>query len=310
VSLSRRRFAGGRLAASCLFAVAAAGVSAQSAGPLSLATVLERAGAYLADYEPRLMGIVAEETYEQHTEKLALSGLDGAARGGRRRVLKSDYLLVKTAAEGWLPFRDVFEVDGRPVRDRADRLVELFIKPDESGFTRAQRIMAESARYNLGRVRRTINTPVLAILFVEPGVAGRFQFDHRGDEPLDGRQVWRIGFQEISRPTLVRTSGRRDLPMMGQLWIAPEDGAILKTMIRAVGAEVSADVSVSFIREATLGILVPGRMDERYSSTRDPDVTIGVATYSRFRRFQVTTGEEMRKPAEEAAQPIRKPPVR
>jgi hypothetical protein len=256
------------------------------------------------------MGVVAEETYEQHTEKLALSGLDGAARGGRRRVLKSDYLLVKTAAEGWLPFRDVFEVDGRPVRDRADRLVDLFIKPDASGFSRAQRIMAESARYNLGRVRRTINTPVLAILFVEPGVAARFQFDHRGDETLDGRLVWRIGFQEIATPTLVRTSGRRDLPMVGQLWIAPDDGAILKTMIRGVGADVSAEVSVAFTRDATLGFLVPGRMDERYSSARDPDVTIGAATYSRFRRFQVTTGEEMRNPAEPAAPPIRKPPVR
>jgi hypothetical protein len=300
-----------RLAAAlALASAAAAPLSGQPADPPpTLATVLDRAGAYLADYEPKLMGIVSEELYEQHTEKLALSGLDGAARGGRRRVLKSDYLLVKTTAEGWLPFRDVFEVDGRSVRDRDDRLVDLFVKSDASGFSQAQRIMAESARYNLGRVRRTINTPVLAMLFVEPGIAARFQFDHRGEESIDGRRAWRLGFQEVARPTLVKTSGRRDLPLTGQLWIAPDTGAILKTMIRAVDPDVSAEVSVSFAASPELDFLVPMRMDERYSSSRDPDVTIGIATYSRFRRFQVTTGEELRKP-DQPARPKPPPPAR
>jgi hypothetical protein len=195
------------------------------------------------------------------------------------------------------------------VRDRDDRLVDLFVKSDASGFSQAQRIMAESARYNLGRVRRTINTPVLAMLFVEPGIAARFQFDHRGEESIDGRRAWRLGFQEVARPTLVKTSGRRDLPLTGQLWIAPDTGAILKTMIRAVDPDVSAEVSVSFAASPELDFLVPMRMDERYSSSRDPDVTIGIATYSRFRRFQVTTGEELRKP-DQPARPKPPPPAR
>ena len=42
------------------------------------------------------------------------------------------------------------------------------------------------------------------------------------------------------------------------------------------------------------GSWVPARMEERYRRGRDPTEVRGVATYSRFRRFQVNTSEETR----------------
>ena len=51
-------------------------------------------------------------------------------RPRRRCRLRSDLLLVKTEAdEGWVSFRDVYDVDGAPVRDRDDRLKKLFLEP-------------------------------------------------------------------------------------------------------------------------------------------------------------------------------------
>jgi hypothetical protein len=44
-------------------------------------------------------------------------------------VLLSDFLLVTGEASDWHQFRDVREVDGRPVPDRDRRLTELFLQP-------------------------------------------------------------------------------------------------------------------------------------------------------------------------------------
>ena len=40
----------------------------------------------------------------------------------------------------------------------------------------AKRIAAESSRYNVGVLRRTINVPVMSLVFLEPDVQPRFRF--------------------------------------------------------------------------------------------------------------------------------------
>ena len=99
--------------------LAAGVISAQDDGP-SLEVVLERAGKYVAEYQKGLRGIVAEEEYFQnYTTSRGSPGARGRTmREGRQ--LRSDLLLVKLGeAERWMQFRDVFEVDKKPVRDRA-----------------------------------------------------------------------------------------------------------------------------------------------------------------------------------------------
>ena len=76
------------------------------------------------------------------------------------RELLSDFLLVKLPGRRLsIPFRDVLEVDGREVGDREARLTRLFLQPAPDALTRAREIAAESARYNIGRVVRTVNLP-------------------------------------------------------------------------------------------------------------------------------------------------------
>ncbi|MFP5379409.1 MAG: serine/threonine-protein kinase, partial [Vicinamibacteria bacterium] len=144
-------------------AAVAAAVAATGAQETSLADVLARAGQYVTGYERRFAVLVAEERYVQEIHKPVMAPIDrgnlsrnnpgGGSFGGgggvsQRRTLVSDYLLVQLEmGAGWMPFRDVFSVDGKPVRDREDRLTDLFIKPHtDAAFDQAARIVADVGR--------------------------------------------------------------------------------------------------------------------------------------------------------------------
>ena len=112
-----------------------------SAQTVSLDTLLARAGRYVGEFIARFSTVVAEERYVQDT----LGSLSSFALGGRgtpiqsqpsrHRELKSDFLLVKSDdAIGWLPFRDVFEVDGTAIRDREQRLAKLFLQSSSTAI--------------------------------------------------------------------------------------------------------------------------------------------------------------------------------
>jgi len=108
-----------------VFAVAillASMFTARAASGPTVTEVLARVGDYVVRYETELSGIVAEEHYSQIGDISDRPQLT-------RRELKSDLLLVRAEGvdgEGFVQFRDVFEVDGEAVRDRSERLVKLY----------------------------------------------------------------------------------------------------------------------------------------------------------------------------------------
>src|SRR5258706_2798324 len=146
----------------------------------SLAVVLQRAGAYVTEFQQRLSGIVAEEHYVQevngfnkrgrtegctsHPDPAGLS-CGSIMAAPIRTGLKSDLLLVRVpGATRWAEFRDVFEADGIAVRDREERLTQLFLGQDPvSAREQLGRILDASARFNIGDVERYINTPMFAL---------------------------------------------------------------------------------------------------------------------------------------------------
>src|SRR5260370_1392492 len=92
--------------------------------PPPLPDVLHRAPVSVAERQRQLSGIVAEEQYLQDVRSPRRWGKIGGpgVPPGRHRELKADLLLVKPIGSNrWMQFRDVFEVDGRPVRDRSER---------------------------------------------------------------------------------------------------------------------------------------------------------------------------------------------
>ena len=190
--------------------------------PADVSVLVERASGYVESFQREFGSVVAEERNEQKLRRAPNPTTTAVQqRGGTGPVettLVSDFLLVEVKGEGWLPFRDVFERDGKPVRDREER---------------------HRHRFEFKLAKRDASRPAVE-----------------------------IEFRETARPTFVAITGGRDLPVRGRFWIDETDGTVLRPLCAcAHGGAVSPAAR--------------------------PDGVHGVATYSRFRRFQVSTSEEL-----------------
>jgi hypothetical protein len=244
----------------------------QPAAP-SLKDVLARAADYVASYHESMAVVVAEERYVQ---TLTTKG----EASPTQRTLLSDFAIVGgEGAQPWMAFRDVLEVDGHAVRDRDGRMERLFSRGADIDLALA--INRESARYNLGTIVRTINTPTMSLDFLLRGQQSRFRFRRRDRSALsDG--TWEIAFDERDRPTIVKTPLGRDVASRGSFAIDPADGHVVGSTLTLM--DMRATIVVEYAMEPRLGIWVPAKMTETY---RMPDETLAaVASYSKYRRFE------------------------
>jgi len=276
-----------RVAACALALAAPPALRAQSA----VSALIDRASAYVDEFQRRFGSMVTEERYEQSVQEPTSLGPRSARPQLERVVLVSDFLLVQVPGEGWTPFRDVFERNGQKVRDREERLAKLFLSgSSRSAFDQARQIMREGSRYNIGTVERTINIPTLPLAFLTPAHRGRFTFEIEKRDEADGTVV---EFREVRTPTYIATTGGRDLPVSGRFWLDETSGAIRRSELDAVDTSVEAHIKVTYRLDDGLQLWVPVRMEERYRNRVSPAEVRGVATYSRFRKFQVNTSEEI-----------------
>ncbi len=282
----KRRLLLGVLAAT----LAGAGVPAQQPSD-STAALVERTGKYVEEYERTFAAVVSEEFQRQ-----TLIRADGRVRSTRE--LRSDFLLVKTGPDWAHVFRDVIEVDGRPVRNREDRLRRLFIEKPRSALQQARDIAKESARYNIGGIQRNVNTPVMPLQFLDKANQQRFEFKHVARptpvfsdvsaQPASDAgvfrvttEMWTIEYRERGRNTIIRRPNGARLPVRGRFWIDPSTGAVLISEMVADGGGVTATVTVSYQSEPLMGFLVPVEMRESY--VRRGERISGHAVYERFR---------------------------
>ena len=278
---------------------ATAVISAQEPSP-TLDLVLERANRYVSEYQKGLRGIVAEEEYYQNfTTTRGSPGARGrATREGR--LLRSDLLLVKLGAEErWMQFRDVFEVDRKPVRDRDQRLYKLFVDAKPDAQAQAEAIQLESSRYNLGPVTRTINVPMLGLYFFDRNFIVGVQYAlakpgnvKRFSDLAKPESISLVEFKETTRETAVRGERGRDVPSHGKAYIDHTTGRILMTEMTAQDTSLTATIYVTYKAEPGLPVLVPQEMREIYTMPRSDTRIDGRAKYGRFRQFQVTTTEK------------------
>ena len=283
----------GRLLLALIGAVTLFAVSARAQNPTpppELSVLLERSAGYIDLFVQRFSGVVAEERYVQELPP------QNAAVQLRmlRRELRSDFLLVKSAdSVEWAPFRDVFEVDGREVRDRSDRLTRLFLDPSVTGSSAMQQaaeIAAEGTRFNIGNLRRTVNNPMVALALFQPALRSRFHYSLGNRDRIDGTSVWTVEFRETVRPTLVRGPANSDVPAQGRYWIDADTGRVIRTEMTLIDPTVTARVTTTFEMDERLGIAVPVEMDENYRLVNGSRV-LGRARYSSFRQFAVTATE-------------------
>lgn len=254
---------------------------------LSLKDVTQRVGAYVDAYGDRASIVVSTETYNQHVESS-----DNALQ---TRKLVSDFALVYAdAIHGWLGFRDVIEADGHRIADREDRLARVLMG-SEGRFDEARRLSDESARFNLGNIQRNFNVPTTGLFFFTSENLDRFKFAARRVAD-DG--TWEIDFRETSKPTLIRTPDGEPVASTGTIWVRPEDGVVVRTVLEVdvlmrrwnPPQHGKGRIDVRYSRVDSVGTWLPASMDESFEATRKDswDKETGHADYTNYRTFQTT----------------------
>ena len=291
-----RKFAGlaalfGWLASVCLVSAAASGVQPE----VPIDELLNRASSYVAEYERGFSTIVSEERYVQ---RLSGSGVR------ETRHLRSDLILMSAGESGWIIFRDVYDVDGHAVRDRDDRVLKLLLNPPPDAYAQAMRVAEEGARFNIGPMQRTINTPTVALMFLRRELLPRSEFRIIGRASERGVAAVLLRFQERGLPRIVNTSD--GAAARGRFWVDPATGRVLKSELELDSAGMHAFIVVTYEPQAKLDLWVPASMVERYrmetpsgsiaardlrdgaSTSSVSTLTVeGTATYGNFRRFSV-----------------------
>ena len=254
-------------------------------GP-SLKDVMRRVAAYVQAYGDQASIVVATEHYQQTLSTPVQTAV-------QERAIVADFAIVRAEAHHvWLGFRDVYEVDGYRIPERADRLVDV-LTGAQGTFEEAQRINDESARYNIGSIERNFNVPTTALFFFTAENLDRFKFSVR-----DRGSLWEIAYRETDRPTLIRTTEGKSIPATGTVWVDPSSGTVARTRLTLKDfisdPESSrgghAELDVTYRRVDALDMWLPATMTESYVADVRPGWTevTGRAEYSNYRRFQTS----------------------
>ncbi len=252
----------------------------------ALDDVLARAGAYSLQLGRDLTAVVADEEYLQELAASATSEPFEARR------LESEIAFVVLEDRHWMTFRMVKRVDGKDVGGDPAWLEQLFRLGPQSARDRARSIAAESARYNLGDLRREVNSPSLVQQFLLPANQTRFRFSKKREEQAGSERLWVIEYKEQSRGTIIRTPSQDPVPARGMIWIDPSAGHLVRATLE-LEKPVPTEIEFSWRVDPKMGVWVPAEMRERYrpkpavtQGNRGPHEIRGLARYANYRRFE------------------------
>lgn len=294
---------------SCALALLPCAIGQATVAEPSLVDLLRGAGEYVLGYEDAFRVVVAEEVYVQRLR---------ASPGGPVQYIRrlcSDVAFVRapgTPLPWWL-LRDVYDVDGRAIRDRQARLEKVLIANPATGLERARAIADEGARFNVGRSVRNFNVPTLVLAFLHPSLQPRFSFEWKDRTTIEGRSFVEIAFRELHAPTVIRgPEAHPQVLAAGRVWIhAGTDGTVGRTELvldlPGDAVRTRATLTTEYRPNPALGLWVPVEMRDRLQSelvgTRGRSGSVelveGLAAYSSFRKAGVSTQEEFRVPEPE-----------
>lgn len=283
---------GGRLGVAVLFVLATSASLPARQDP-DPQVVRVRMHAYLEDYEKELSTLVAEERLQQWPLRGA-GATTGAVLSGRRdltriRSLVSDVAFVPLPGNvGWLGYRDVVQIGGRPVRRIGPSLVDLLKAQTDDSRERAMTLLLESARHNLGAAR-TINLPSLPLELLHPRNQARFVISAHEMGRTDHCAAMRLMLEETVTPTLIQNPKGGNMPSRVFAWVDPDNGRLCRAEVRTRDAQhgaraIDAVVRVEFAREPALDVWVPEKMFEEFLYP-PRDRGEGEAIYTNYRRF-------------------------
>ena len=253
--------------------------------------LLQRTAAYVDRYHAEFASVVGEERYVQEVQvPRSRPGQRPVWNTRARRVMTSELVLVWLPGDqDWVGFRDVLAVDDQPVADAGRRKERLLAAAAQDRPGMLRQLAAESSRFNLGSVERNFNDPLLPLLFLWTRHQHRFKFEIKGPAEVAGPSVWRVTYDERTRPTLIRAI-HMNSPSRGEFWIDGDTGAIVRSEhdVGDRGVDIHARTIIEYRYEPRFGVWVPAEMTELYTHPRDPwrQRISCTARYSNFRRFE------------------------
>ena len=273
--------------------------------------VLESSAAYLQTFR----NLTAEETKD-------LEQFDKSGRVNKRRRIVAD-LLVYQAARGAEPveYRDVREVDGKPVKQRSERALTILQRAMSAASLERelQVIGRESQRYdfNYHVGGLTINQGSLGSKF-----RSAYRVDWVGREQLDGHDVVVLDYR-LTTPMLLSSPflagldkglfpsfGANAADIRGRIWADATTFQLRRDRWQIVALNPALPDPLIFLKrestygESRFGILTPQRIlydfHGRTGGTKQkPSITLTARitfTYGAFRRFDVATDEAIAAP--------------
>lgn len=254
-----------------------ASLQAQLVDSPDTGALMRKAAVYVDWFVRRFSNVVSEEEYEQRFSVAS-----------RRRVLRSDFMLVGYPGNQSLvmTFRDVREVDGKAVIDQPDRITQLFLQPFESAVRRAQEIHRAGLRLSVENGR--VMDPLTVIGYLQGAYQRNFRVSRGGIATNLGPTI-----REISLTPL--QDRNKSVWKPARAWVSEDTGAVVKTELRSGFGTRSEITTTTFAMDPTLQMPVPVEMRDEMPRGRDD--FIGVAKYTKFRRFVVRTDEAIDVPA-------------
>jgi hypothetical protein len=264
--------------------------------PVPLEQLLEKAGRYARGFQHDFETVIADETYVQR-ERVTRTRAGKAHITNSARTINSEMVFMWLPEDrSWLLVRNVLKVDRKEVPDSRARLERVIADAAPGAMLpRFNRLRDESARFNLGRIYRNLNDPMLPFQFVDQSYQPRFTFEIAGEDTINGVATWKLAFVETALPTVV-TVDRHDVFSKGEIWLT-SSGIVLRTHLAVENpvTSLSSSFVVTYGRDQKLAGWVPVRMEEAYSQ-HPPASSFGslvtditcVATYSNFRRFETS----------------------
>jgi hypothetical protein len=257
-------------------------LSLQSSAPDALLAKLD---AYLTGYEAKLSELIADEQMSQEVRYPVAGPRRGDPGVGFfvQRLGSEVAFIALPGDAGWLGFRHVKTVDGRPV----DEVSSLTTALSGTNLDPARALLEASAAHNLG-LRRNTNLPNLPLEFLHRRNRRRLVAHLDGSERVRGVNTIRVVFKERARPTLVKHPNGSDQPSVARAWIDPRNGRLLRaeviTFSDAAMKRSEHSIRVEFDQDRQLGLLVPREMREKFPDDRG-GAGKGTAAYSNYRRF-------------------------
>jgi hypothetical protein len=250
--------------------------------------VRDRLDKYLLEYEKQLSTVVADERMTQR-DGMNRYGAQETAEPTKNREIISEVAFIGLPGDvGWLGFRRVVKVNGKPLKDAGPSLALVLSDGAKDDYDQARLLLGQSAEHNLG-FPRTTNLPNLPLEFLHP--RNRRRLTHRldGMEKIRGVQTARMVFDETSTPTIIRRPEGGEMRSLVTAWVEPDSGRLLRAQVKTRDARIGVLpydnlIWVDFRPDEKLGMLVPYEMKEDFFAGRFREGT-GTARYTNYRQF-------------------------